>query len=204
MPSPGNDPFSGSSVQNVLQHTISPKIVTDGSGGYTVKTDLVNIDNIYLTGSIIGGGGGGQSSGITYIQYTGDTLVRYRTATTTPPFTLTGTSGYVAITNYTTPTITSGKTYFMSANLYYLASSPAAGDKISFLLANGPSYSTPTNISTPTLYPFTDNYNFITLSGIFVSNGQIPQILFSWSCATDISNRLFDISVCNFGCIQLN
>lgn len=52
MPVPGNDPFSNSSVQNVLQHTISPKIVTDGSSGYTVKTDLINVDNIYVTGNV--------------------------------------------------------------------------------------------------------------------------------------------------------
>ena len=52
MSGPGNDPFSGSSIQNVLQHTISPKIVTDGSGGYTVKADLINLDNVYLTGNI--------------------------------------------------------------------------------------------------------------------------------------------------------
>jgi hypothetical protein len=48
----GNDPFSGSSIQNVLQHTISPKIVTDGSGGYTVKADLINVDNVYVTGDL--------------------------------------------------------------------------------------------------------------------------------------------------------
>jgi hypothetical protein len=45
---PGNDPFSGSNTRNILQHVISPKIVNDGSGGYTVKTDLINIDNAYI------------------------------------------------------------------------------------------------------------------------------------------------------------
>lgn len=44
---PGNDPFSGSNTQNILVHIVSPKIVNDGSGGYTVKTDLINIDHIY-------------------------------------------------------------------------------------------------------------------------------------------------------------
>jgi hypothetical protein len=44
---PGNDPFSGSNTQNILVHLVSPKIVNDGSGGYTVKTDLINIDHIY-------------------------------------------------------------------------------------------------------------------------------------------------------------
>lgn len=52
MPGAGNDPFSNSSVQNVLQHIISPKVVNDGSGGYVVKTDLVNVDNIYITGTL--------------------------------------------------------------------------------------------------------------------------------------------------------
>lgn len=52
MPGAGNDPFSNSSVQNVLQHIISPKVVNDGSDGYVVKTDLVNVDNIYITGTL--------------------------------------------------------------------------------------------------------------------------------------------------------
>lgn len=44
---PGNDPFSGSNTRNILNHIISPKIVSDGSGGFTVKTDLINIDHVY-------------------------------------------------------------------------------------------------------------------------------------------------------------
>ena len=41
------DPFANTvTVKNILNHIISPKIVKDGSGGYTTKTDLVNIDNI--------------------------------------------------------------------------------------------------------------------------------------------------------------
>lgn len=41
------DPFANTvTVKNILQHIISPKIVSDGSGGYVTKTDLVNIDNI--------------------------------------------------------------------------------------------------------------------------------------------------------------
>jgi hypothetical protein len=44
----GNDPFSGTNTRNILQHIISPKIVSDGSTGYAVKTDLINIDNAYL------------------------------------------------------------------------------------------------------------------------------------------------------------
>jgi hypothetical protein len=44
---PGNDPFSGSNTRNIINHIISPKIVSDLTGGYTVKTDLINIDHIY-------------------------------------------------------------------------------------------------------------------------------------------------------------
>ena len=41
------DPFANTTtVKNILSHIISPKIVKDGSGGYTTKTDLVNIDNL--------------------------------------------------------------------------------------------------------------------------------------------------------------
>lgn len=50
---PGNDPFSGSNTRNILQHIISPKIVNDGSGGYQVKTDLINIDNAYSESVIV-------------------------------------------------------------------------------------------------------------------------------------------------------
>jgi hypothetical protein len=42
-----SDPFANTTtVKNILNHIISPKIVKDGSGGYTTKTDLVNIDNL--------------------------------------------------------------------------------------------------------------------------------------------------------------
>jgi len=33
-------------VKNILQHIISPKLVNDGSGGYVSKTDLVNVHNL--------------------------------------------------------------------------------------------------------------------------------------------------------------
>ena len=54
----GNDPFSGSNTRNLLQHIVSPKIVEDGSGGYEVKIDLTNVDNIYASGTVYGSGGG--------------------------------------------------------------------------------------------------------------------------------------------------
>jgi hypothetical protein len=41
------DPFANTTtVKNILQHVISPKIVRDGNGGYVTKTDLVNVDNL--------------------------------------------------------------------------------------------------------------------------------------------------------------
>jgi hypothetical protein len=40
-------PFANTTtVKNILQHIISPKLVSDGSGGYVSKTDLVNVHNI--------------------------------------------------------------------------------------------------------------------------------------------------------------
>jgi hypothetical protein len=46
------DPFANTTtVKNILNHIISPKIVKDGSGGYTTKTDLVNIDNLLFASS---------------------------------------------------------------------------------------------------------------------------------------------------------
>lgn len=54
----GNDPFSGTNTKNILQHIISPKIVDDGSGGYAVKTDLINVDGIFAKGIIRAGTGG--------------------------------------------------------------------------------------------------------------------------------------------------
>lgn len=53
MATPGNDPFSGTTTRNLLQHVISPKIVTDGTGGYKVKTDLINIDKSYTDELVI-------------------------------------------------------------------------------------------------------------------------------------------------------
>lgn len=45
------DPFANTTtVKNILQHVISPKIVKDGSSGYVTKTDLVNVHNLVFTG----------------------------------------------------------------------------------------------------------------------------------------------------------
>jgi hypothetical protein len=45
-----SDPFSA----NVLKHLLSPKIVSDGAGGYDVKVDITNVDTIYVSGDING------------------------------------------------------------------------------------------------------------------------------------------------------
>lgn len=42
-----SDPYEGTvTVRNILNHIISPKIVSDGNGGYTTRVDLVNIDRL--------------------------------------------------------------------------------------------------------------------------------------------------------------
>lgn len=65
----GNDPFSGSNTRNLLQHLVSPKIVENGTGGYEVRVDLTNVDNIYASGTIYGGGGGIGITGTSSNQY---------------------------------------------------------------------------------------------------------------------------------------
>lgn len=43
------DPFANTTtVKNILQHIISPKIVKNG-GGYVTKTDLVNVHNLLFS-----------------------------------------------------------------------------------------------------------------------------------------------------------
>lgn len=80
----GSDPFSGTNTRNLLQHVFSPKIVNGMTGGYDVKLDLLNLDNIKITGDIIGpsgsfwnrsGGGGstGPTGSIGFTGYTGTT-----------------------------------------------------------------------------------------------------------------------------------
>jgi hypothetical protein len=48
----GTDPFSNTTTRNLLQHIISPKVVSDGATGYAVKTDLINIDNAYVNNNL--------------------------------------------------------------------------------------------------------------------------------------------------------
>ena len=58
-----SDPYADTIiVRNILNHVISPKIVSDGSGGYTTKVDLVNVDTIRLNTT---GGNGALSTPFT-------------------------------------------------------------------------------------------------------------------------------------------
>lgn len=52
----GNDPFSGTNTKNLLQHLFTPKIVSS-TGGYAVKVDLINVDDIYISGNVYGPSG---------------------------------------------------------------------------------------------------------------------------------------------------
>jgi hypothetical protein len=46
-----SDPLAGTNTRNLLQHIISPKIVLGPTGGYDVKTDIINVDNLEISGS---------------------------------------------------------------------------------------------------------------------------------------------------------
>lgn len=84
MATPGNDPFSGTNTQNILQHIISPKVVSDGSTGYAVKTDLINIDNVYVKNQLFSDSITVQDSvsGSDKLVVTTDTNKSYITSTT--------------------------------------------------------------------------------------------------------------------------
>jgi hypothetical protein len=46
------DPYTNTTtVKNILQHIVVPKIVSDGTSGYVTKTDLVNVHNLIFTGN---------------------------------------------------------------------------------------------------------------------------------------------------------
>jgi hypothetical protein len=108
MTTPGNDPFSGTNTRDILQHVISPKIVSDGSSGYTVKTDLINVDNLYYTGSLVGPNVALLPPVPYYFNsFTNDASTALRS---------TGTSGNA--NSYTTiVALTGGKWYFVSGTL---------------------------------------------------------------------------------------
>jgi len=94
-----NDPFSS----NLLRHVFYPKIVSDGTGGYRVDVDLLNVNNITVSGNIAGpsgtfsGGGTGP---------TGPQGLQGITGATGP----TGLQGPQGITGYTGPTGLQGPT----------------------------------------------------------------------------------------------
>lgn len=84
MATPGNDPFSGTNTRNILQHIISPKVVSDGSTGYAVKTDLINVDNAYIKNQVFADSLTIQDSvsGSDKLTITTDTNKSYITSTT--------------------------------------------------------------------------------------------------------------------------
>jgi hypothetical protein len=45
-----SDPFS----PNVFKHILSPKLIDNGSGGFDVKVDIINVDKIVVSGDIVG------------------------------------------------------------------------------------------------------------------------------------------------------
>jgi len=49
-----SDPFSGTNTRNLLQHVFSPKIIGNTGSGYNVKLDVLNVDNVVITGDVIG------------------------------------------------------------------------------------------------------------------------------------------------------
>lgn len=87
MTTPGNDPFSGTNTKNLLQHIISPKVVSDGSSGYSVKADLINVDGIYAKGIIRAGTSGSGSlqttSSLNIVDSTYNTIYSTYTANST-------------------------------------------------------------------------------------------------------------------------
>lgn len=109
------DPFANTTtVKNILQHIISPKIVSDGSGGYITKTDLVNVDNIIF-----------QSTSNT----TGTALLRLKTQTGTVSF-LPSTSNITVYHANVTPSSVIFTTIIqtdLSTNPYVTSVIPASG-----------------------------------------------------------------------------
>ena len=112
-----SDPFYNTDKRDILQHILSPKIVQGGAGTYDVKLDLINIDNInvsggyFVNGTPIGGGGGAGSTGPT--GYTGPTGPGVTGATGVTGYTgytgptgagVTGATGVTGYTGYTGPT----------------------------------------------------------------------------------------------------
>lgn len=59
-----SDPYAGTvTVRNILNHIISPKIVSDGFSGYTTRVDLVNVDSLVLNSGTGNGSSGSPFTG---------------------------------------------------------------------------------------------------------------------------------------------
>lgn len=113
-----SDPLAGTNTRNLLQHVISPKIVTNTSGGYDVKTDLINIDAISATtltvgnplvytfaGSVVVRTVGANTN---YFTASGDNYVRIVLPAAVPSnafllTNITGNTGYVSSSGYSGP-----------------------------------------------------------------------------------------------------
>jgi hypothetical protein len=87
-----SDPFANTTtVKNILQHVLSPKIVNDGNGGFRTETDLVNIDTVKARRlELIANGGNGTSgnrftgqSGFATVVSGNNDVTFYHTSTTT-------------------------------------------------------------------------------------------------------------------------
>jgi len=118
----GNDPFSGSNVRNLLEHVLSPKIVSDGTNGYTVALDLINVDNIYASGTIYAANG---STGPT-----GPAGVNYPVSTAYGSVTL---GSFVYNTPLTQPigyTIPAVGVYNVCVNYFVTVDTPSPGDLV--------------------------------------------------------------------------
>jgi hypothetical protein len=121
----GNDPFSGSNVRNILEHVLSPKIVSDGINGYTVAIDLINVDNIYATGTIYANGSTGPTgpAGINYpVTSVFEELPLGSFVYNTP---------YTQLLGYTVPGV---GVYNVTVNWYVLVDTPSPGDMIQVAL----------------------------------------------------------------------
>jgi hypothetical protein len=157
MATPGNDPFSGTNTRNVLQHVISPKVVSDGSSGYAVKTDLINVDNVYASGNVF---------------VSGIPLVSAPSVTTS--ITLSSNLNTIAASGGnsnidTGVSLVAGKSYFVSA---YVGISPTAGtftgsDFYVSLQSTSTTGQTPLYSSTLSVTPTTFNgQKLVLISGI--------------------------------------
>jgi hypothetical protein len=110
-----SDPFYNTDRRDILEHILPPKIVQGATGTYNVKLDLINIDNVnisgayYINGIPIPGGGAG-TTGVTGV--TGATGATGHTGHTghTGPAGHTGHTGHTGATGDTGPAGETGAT----------------------------------------------------------------------------------------------